>query len=500
MDNVVEQYEEVDNSYSGASKVERAVSFAQANAKYGTDQQGRSFALLSEGDENPYAYQLEGGEFKEWLMYSMYKNGRDFLKSEEMKEVLGILSAYAKFEGESLNVHFRSAKNADGSVELDCADEEGTRIRLKDGEVSVITAGSDVLFQQATTIQALTIPADEGDWRLLLPFLNMSEETALLLIAWITYTIAHPKDKNVGYVLLCVTGNHGTGKSLLCKSIIRKMIDPNESGIQVFPKDMKDVMISSQNMFVLVYDNLAHLSKDVSNKLCVFATGGTFSTRKLYTDADEYIMQVHSPIVLNSIEYFVTAPDLASRCLNIELLTLDPNKREDEKILKARLENQFPEIYRGILELTAKALSVLDSVNVMYPERMLGFVRWLAALEVVMDLEKGTLQQLYSHNLKQAMLDTIQENPLAYTVLEMAKEYQENPWEGSPNQLLVQLNSRSSRHIRFSNLQWPQNPIALSKRLATLQNTLKVQGVILKLGERKKHRQITLGYAETEKA
>ena len=498
MDNIVEQHESVDNSYLGASKVERAVSFAQANAKYGTDEQGRSFALLNEGDENPYAFPLQGKEFKEWLQYSTYQNG-DVLKSEEMKEVLGILSAFAKFEGLPLNLHLRSAKNADGSVELDCADEEGTRIRLRDGEVHVITAGSDVLFQQTTTTQALTLPANEGDWRPLLPFLNMSESMALLLVAWITYTIAHPKEKHVGYVVLCLTGNYGTGKSMLCKHIIRQIIDPNESGIQIFPKDMKDVMISSQNMFVLVYDNLAHLSKDVSNKLCVFATGGTFSTRKLYTDADEHIMQVHSPIVLNSIEYFVTAPDLASRCLNIELLTLDPNKREDEKVLKVRLENQFPEIYRGILELSAKALNILDSVNVMYPERMLGFVRWLAALEVVMDLEIGTLQKSYSNNLKQAMLDTIQENPFAYTVLEMAKEHKEKPWNGRPKELLIQLDSRASKHIRYNSSQWPQNPIALSKRLATLQNTLNIQGVVLKLGVRNKHREITLGYADPKK-
>lgn len=495
----IEQQSLPPTDYFGESKVERAVNFAKTQAKFGTDYTGRAFALLNEEGENPYAYLLHGKAFTEWLQYEAYMHG-DILKQDDINEALSLLTAYARFEGDQLSVNLRSGYGSFGSVELDCADENGTRIQLKGGEVQILESGSELLFHHTSTTQALPIPAQQGDWKELLPFLNMVEPMALLLIGWLTYTIAHPKDPHVGYVMLCITGHHGAGKSLLCKSIIRRLVDPNASGIQVFPKDMKDVMISSQNMLVLIYDNLSTLSKDESNKLCVFATGGSFSTRKLYTDSDEHIMQVHAPIVLNGIEPFVSAPDLASRCLNIELQTLDAEKRVDEKILKTQLDEKIPTIYRGLLELAAKALHVVDDVNVLYPERMLGFVRWLAALELVMELDAGTLQKAYRDNLKQAMLETIQENPFAYAVLGVAKECTDEPWQGRPQMLLNLLNSRVTRHVRNNSRLWPQNPIALSKRLAVLQKPLAAQGVILQLGERSKHRQITLGFEVIESA
>lgn len=125
---------------------------------------------------------------------------------------------------------------------------------------------------------------------------------------------------------------------------------------------------------------------------------------------------------------------------------------------------------------------------------MLGFVRWLAALEEVMELGTGVLQKAYSDNLQQVMLETIQESPFAFAVLEMAKEYTDAVWRGRPMELLTQLDARVSRRIRNNSRIWPQNPIALSKRLSVLQKSLTAQGVNLQLGERGKHRQITLGY------
>lgn len=484
------------DDYQGDSKVERVVNFAKAYADFGTDELERPFALLVEAGENPYAYPLRGKAFTDWLQYEAYQRG-DVLKQEDLSEVLSLLTAHARFEGMELNVHLRSAKREDGSVELDCADDEGTRIRLEDGEVKVLSAGSDTIFHQSRTTQPLPMLAEEGDWRALLPFLNMEEQRALLLVGWLSYMLSHPKASSVGYPILVIRGEQGSGKSMLCKSVVRALVDPNASGIQIFPKDPKDLVIGSQNAFVLIFDNLRQLSKELSDVLCMAATEGTLVTRKLYTDAEDHVMHLHAPIVLNGIHDFVVEADLASRCLTIELLPMAPEKREHETLLKYRLEEQLPVVFRGLLELSAKALQVVEQVEVKHPERMLGFVRWLAALETVMDLKAGELQKAYSDSLQQAMLDTILENPFAYAVLEMAKEYSDKPWKGRPKELLIQLDTRVTRRIRHNSQVWPQNPIALSKRLGVLQKSLAAQGVVLQLGQRGKHRQIVLGYEAT---
>jgi hypothetical protein len=479
------------NDYSGDSKVERIVRFAQANATFGVDKNDQAFAVLGERN-NSVAYALYGKAFKKWLQYQAYQHD-DILKIDDLNEALSILNAHATFEGGDLNVHLRIAPVPTGGVEIDCADTDNTRIRLENGTVSVLTKGSDLLFHQPQTMQSLPIPAEKGDWRALLAFLNMSEEEKLLFVGWITYVFAHPRDPSTGYPLLVIRGSQGTGKSFLCKSIIRGLVDPNVSGIQLFPKEPKDLVISSQNAAVLIYDNLRKLSKEWSDVLCIAATSGVLSSRKLYSDAEENVMHLHVPLVLNGIHNFIEEPDLASRCLNVQLFPLEGGQRESEKQLESRLKFQLPSIFRGLLDITAQALLKVDTVEVLYPERMLGFVHWLAALEQVIDLPNA-LQKSYKKNLCQALLDSIQESPLAYSVLQFAKQYTEDHWRGKPQDLLTVLGARVTQRVRNNSAQWPQNAIALSKRLSALQTALAAQGVVLVLGERNKHRQITLGF------
>lgn len=491
------QYTDTEAQYPGASKVERIVNFVHTQITLGADKHERAFARLNDDAGNPTCYPLHGQDFRNWLQYSAYQHG-DVLKNEDMSEVLSLLNAHARFDGEKMTVYLRSAQVDENTVELDCADEDNTRIRLQNGEVALIESGSEVLFYQSQTQQPLVTPAAQGDWQALLPFLNMSEQEKFLFLGWLTYLLAYPRGKSVGYPLLIVKGEQGAGKSFLCKAIIRGLVDPNVSGIQLFPKDPKDLIISSQNSRVLIYDNLRKLSKDWSDVLCIAATSGTLSTRKLYTDSEESIMHLHAPVVLNGIHNFVEEPDLASRCLNIQLLPMEAEHREHENLLESRLNTSLPGIFRGLLELAAQALQQIDQVEVTCPERMLGYVHWLAALEQVMDLPMGELQQAYRSNLRQAMLDTIQENLLAYTVLQFAKQYNDEPWRGRPQDLLTTLDAHAPRRIRSNPGQWPQNAIALSKRLSALHKSLSAQGVILQIGDRGKHRQITLGFEPPE--
>jgi len=491
------QYTDDEVQYSGDNKVERSVNFVHTQVTLGMDKNERTFVRLNDEAGNPTCYPLNGQDFRNWLQYHAYQHG-DVLKAEDLSEIQSQLNAYARFEGEKMVVHLRAAQVDENTVELDCADDDNIRVRLAAGEVTILKFGSEVLFYQSPTQQPLTIPAAEGNWRALLPFLNMAEQEKLLFIGWLTYILAHPRGKSVGYPVLVVKGEQGAGKSFLCKSIVRGLVDPNLSGIQLFPKDPKDLVISSQNAHVLIYDNLRKLTKEWSDVLCIAATQGTLSTRKLYTDSDENVMHLHAPVVLNGIHNFVEEPDLASRCLNIQLHPMDAERREHEAVLETRLNNSLPSIFRGLLELAAKGLQIADQTEVIHPERMLGYVRWLAALEQIMELPAGELQLAYRHNLSQTMLDTIQENLLAYTVLKFAKNYIDVPWQGRPQDLLTTLEAHAPRRLRSHTSQWPQNAISLSKRLSALHKALTAQGVKLQLGERGKHRQITIGYEPPE--
>jgi hypothetical protein len=68
----------------------------------------------------------------------------------------------------------------------------------------------------------------------------------------------------------------------------------------------------------------------LSDALCTLATEGAFSTRRLYTDAEEQLFRAQRPVVTNGITMVVTRPDLADRALFLTLGVIDESHRRDE--------------------------------------------------------------------------------------------------------------------------------------------------------------------------
>jgi hypothetical protein len=74
-------------------------------------------------------------------------------------------------------------------------------------------------------------------------------------------------------------------------------------------------MIAGTNGWMIVLDNLSHIQPWFSDALCRLATGGGFSTRELYSDAEEMIFEVQRPVILNGIEEVATRGDLLDRSI-----------------------------------------------------------------------------------------------------------------------------------------------------------------------------------------
>ena len=244
--------------------------------------------------------------------------------------------------------------------------------------MSVITTGSDTLFLRTAIMKSLPMPAEVGDLRRLHPYVNLHPAERFLLIAWIVYTLAHPKQPTTTFLLLLLLGGEGTGKSVLCR-VVQALIDPSDVLLRTFPRSEQDLAIAAQRAHVLFYDNMRSISPTMSDRLCIAATGGTFSTRRLYSDADEVDLRLHVALVLNGIVPCVDQPDLVQRSLPLTLLHIEEAARRDESILFRQFEADLPVIFRGLLDRMAGVLANLPHAEVTHPERVLGFSRWLAA-------------------------------------------------------------------------------------------------------------------------
>ena len=475
----------------GGSKVARAVNFIQNKVCLALDTQHRPVAIYKDG--NYFAKDIQGKSFIRDIRKNGFQHG-DFLKTEEIKEVLAMLGAIAEFgEGELVHISKRVAKIANG-IEIDTGDKQHTILRIENGEILQVTDGSEVTFERTDCMLPYPGLVESGDIELLKKYVRLKDKDFYLLIGWLSYTLSTPRSKYAGYCLLIVIGTMGSGKSFFCKEIIRSFVDPVSNPIALLPKTPKDLAIASQKSHLQVIDNLRELSREWSDVMCSFATSGTISERALYTNSEEHTIQVHAPLVLNGIHHFLKESDLASRTLTFHLKPMPETLRKEEKAIVKELEADKPAIFTGILQLIAQVLLIIDDVEVKHASRIIGFVKFLAGMEKVLGFEAGELQLAYEKNIKNSMLETLIEDAFSHAVLAFAVKHKEpNLWTGTPAQLLSELSEGQNKRVLNSQKLWPQNPIAQTKRLKILEKTLNSQGVVMVLGERGKLRKITIG-------
>jgi hypothetical protein len=430
---------------------------------------GAAYALVAEDGIN-IPLRAGGKPLQQFLRERSRKLSDSLPKRSEMAELDYLVQAVAETQRKRVDVWYRVAPSGDG-VEIDLGDATHERVLVTSEGVDIVR-NTGTLFHRTSNMKSLTRPGAEGDLERLYRYCNHKGEIRQMLLAYVTYVIAHAKVDSSKFPILVITGSQGSGKTMLSR-LIQLLIDPNVVAVQVLPSSVKDIAIATRNAHVVFYDNIRSFPPAIADALCVAATGGALTMRQLYTDADQHSVQLHGAIVLNGLHHFIDQPDLAQRSLHLHLPVLPEKERLSEQDMLANLRNDLPSIMRGLYELIAKILKALPEAKVTHPHRMYDFVRWLAAMEEVVG--RPYLQEMFVRAQAQGQRDALLENLLSATVLDFAEKLN-GEWSGTPSDLLTELTARIPPPAQKSS-EWPRNAIALSRRLAPLQPALKEQGI-----------------------
>ena len=87
----------------------------------------------------------------------------------------------------------------------------------------------------------------------------------------------------------------------------------------------------------------------MSDALCRLATGGGFSTRRLYSDDEEVVFDAKRPILLTGIEEVATRSDLLDRAIQVFLPPIAENQRRDEASFRDEFNQDRPLILGALL-------------------------------------------------------------------------------------------------------------------------------------------------------
>ena len=449
---------------------------------------GDGYACIRPTDQRFYhAYRLKTKSGNN-VVRRLYAQEGKRLTSHQLRDINDELIAYAEMAGVACIVWLRVARG-DEWIELDLADADDRRVLITKQGVHLLAEGSQTIFRRTPFMAPLPVPAETGDFQRLRRYLNLDADEFMLLIAWITYVLAHGKTPGTTFPILVLIGDQGSGKSFISKALVR-LVDPSLLEIQSFPRSERDLGIAVQGAHALAYDNIRGFPPSMADALCRVASGSTSATRALYTDSELIVHRMHCALILNGIHAFIDQSDLAQRCVLLLVPSLEEQSRRDEHALLRELEADLPIIFRGLLDLIADVLRLWPSAAVTHPERIRRFSKWLATMELACGASEGTYQQAYSEALNAGMLDSLLEHPLAAAVMSLVSERPDGRWSGTPSQLLSALNDIVSHRTTYSR-EWPQNAIQLSKRLGPLQGSLRRQGVVVRI-DRGRERRITI--------
>lgn len=408
-------------------------------------------------------YAITSTEFEEWLTGEFFKVHHTPPDPKSLREALLTLRAKARFEGKKIEVYLRVAMHRQ-CIYIDLGDETWEAVKISTEGFTIVRP--PVKFRRTQGMLSLPRPIKGGSIEELKQFINLANEDDWVLLVGFILGAWNPRGP---YPILELTGEPGSAKSTAAR-VIRGLIDPNASPLRSLPKSERDVVISANNSWCQVFDNVSYLDQHMSDVLCRLSSGGGFSTRTLYKDEDETIFEVQRPVIITALSDVVVRGDLLDRTMVIELPVL-AGSRITENDLFSRFEEARPRILGAIYEAIAGALRAKRPEG-EWP-RLADFAVWVTKAEESLGWTPKRFMQVYERNREETRNVVAELNPVVQLVQELADA---GEWHGIASDLLSEFIERAGeRNPPLIGL--PLSPGRLSFVLREMAPHLRARGI-----------------------
>ncbi len=426
--------------------------------------------IVVQDDDNKTVYPLSSTQAKLWLNRLFYQHEERPMTQLAFKQAHGMLEARALFDCPEKKIFLRVAPYED-KVVVNLADGEG-RVVVIDKEGYTVTSDSPVMFVNAPAMGALPVPVHGvGDVLQDFQCLLGLEDRHFPRILNFLINCLKPEGP---YLCLLTEGEQGSGKSILSE-FCKTLIDPSQAPKIRMPDNERDLMIQAKDAFILLFDNISGMKGNLSDALCCLATGGGFSTRKLYTDDEQQIFSEYRPFICNGISGIATRPDLLERSVSVKLRPMPQDQRKSEREIRSRFREMQPHLLDKLFRITACALKNFESVETPNNVRMADAAQWLVAAESETGLPSGTLLSALEESQNEIVAERMAADPLAVALQKLVETA---PFDGLMGDLFMQLENITKTRDRS----FPPTAAHLSRALDRLRPALVKTGISVEFG------------------
>ncbi len=429
---------------------------------------GRTHTLFHDHGGDAYAQLRNGGvcaigsgEYREVLGGEFYKLTGRGANRNALADAVTTLAAIAKHEGDAAQVFLRVGKS-DGGIVIDTGRQDrACHVVNADAWRTVETP--PVHFRRSGKPLPLPEPA-KPDFGLLWRYVNVRKEDRVLIAAWLLAAL-RPRGP---YPILVLIGEQGSGKSSTARAI-KSLTDPSASPLRAPPRDVRDLLVAALSSWVLALDNMSGADPQLSDALCRLSTGGALSERTYFTNSEETLIEVQRPVILNGIDDLATRPDLADRCIPLELPQLERVAAEED--LNDGFRRDAGAIFAALLDGLRRALRDARALDIGKLPRMADFAKWAAAGVPALGFTAKAFLAAYRANQAGAIEAGLDSSAVGQAV--RAFMAHQATWTGPASSLLRDLAVGTDTTARS----WPRSPKGLLNALRRLAPSLRHVGI-----------------------
>lgn len=457
------EFAPVDDDGEKQAQTDLIVAFVQQHHELFHDANDETYARSRDTGE---VRRIGGKAFKHWLTAAFYKAHEKAVRDQSLREARMTLEGLAMVEERS--VHIRVAKAA-GEYWLDLAEPGSSKaVKLRPGHWEVVEHPGTVMFCRSESAHPLPEPVKGGSLDALWRIANVPVQSRLLVTTWLVECLR----PDTPYPVVELLGEQGSGKSGT-QTALRRLIDPNAADLRGVPKSSEDVFVSGGANHIISIENVSHLTPQLQDALCVVATGGGFAKRKLYSDADETVITLKRPVMLNGIVASVTQQDLVSRTITVELPVLSDAQSKDQ--LEEQFEANRASIIGALLDIAAKALTYLPEMTLPARERprLVEFAYLGMAVAKAMGSDPNTFTKQFAAARQDGLERTLDASPVATAIRDWAETYPREAQEKTAKEWLSLMESYKPQGCDS----WPRSAKGMGDQMRRAAPALRQLGI-----------------------
>jgi hypothetical protein len=348
-----------------------------ANTVFFRPTDGRLYTTVSAGGSSE-TYALHSKAFRDWLINAYLREYTVMPSDWAVRRAIVALEAIARFESGTPSTFIRSGRNsADNgncsALYLDLAIAAGRAVRIS-AEGWAVVDNPPVHFRRPGAHLPLPAPQRGGSIEAHRGFVNLDDPEFRLLSVWMATALLsagpHP--------ILALSGEQGSAKSTLAR-LVRLLVDPQATPFLAQPRNIRELMVSAMNGWLLTFDNISVLLDWLSNGYCMLANAGALAAGASPGTEERRGIHDQRPVIRNGIGEFVRRGDLNDRSLCLNLLPINPGKRRCEDEFCASFHHEYPRILGGVLDAVVGGLRARPSIRMTERSRMAGFAKFAEA-------------------------------------------------------------------------------------------------------------------------